>query len=139
MYQANYKYICSTCTTIHHTYIWICRYCLKGVELDLVFFFVCRRPQWQMMSNEKWCHTCNKLIQPLGLVISINIVHTLLIVDEEKINFFFHIFWIITVRKYLLWVTLSEEVLYPCDLLSLMHNSTVCINHAVLSGSAFWQ
>lgn len=136
MYQANYKYICSTCTTIYHTYTWICRVLLER-SIDLVFFFVRRRPQWQMMFNEKWCHTCNKLIQPLGLVISINIVHTLFIVDEEKKSFFFFFinrFWIITgtIRKYLLWVTLSEEVLYPCDLLSLMHNSTVCINHSCL-------
>lgn len=124
MYQANYKYICSTYTTIYHTYTWICRVQLERSR-DLVFFFVCRRPAWQMMFKWKMMSYMQQVNSTLGAFYQYQYCIHYLLLMRKKINFFFHIFWIITIRKYLLWVTLSEEVLYPCDLLSLMHNSSL--------------
>lgn len=136
MYQANYKYICSTYTTIYHTYTWICRVQLERSR-DLVFFFVCRRPQWQMMFKWKMMSYMQQVNSTLGACYQYQYcAYIIYCWWGKKIFLFFFInrFWIITgtIRKYLLWVTLSEEVLYPCDLLSLMHNSTVCINHSCL-------
>lgn len=100
---------------------------------DLVFFFVCRRPKWQMMFKWKMMSYMQQVNSTLGACYQYQYcAYITYCWRGKKSIFFFHIFWIITIRKYLLWVTLSEEVLYPCDLLSLMHNSTVCINQGCL-------